>query len=424
MKILIDIRDSVKRNEFMKSITTLASGSIVAQIVNILVSPITTRLFTPEEFGVFTIITTATGMFGPILCGRYDLNIVTEKDERKVYALIKLSTIIAFIISLIVSIGYFFYFKYFKIGYEKYLYCIVILFILLIITGLTNILTSYNNRLREYKLMTSVYVIRTIAQNVIMVILGGLKTGVFGLIASNLVGQSLGIKRQAQSYMKYHDEVKNINCDEIKVVAKKYLKQPLISSPAAFANSFSYSSINLFIENLFGASILGYYSISYRVLGLPLGIISNNVAKVFFQESSKEFNEKKNFLDTLMRTTKFLVFLAVPMVIFLMSFSPSIFKFAFGDAWRIAGEYVQILAPMFGLRFIVTGVSSAFIIVQKQDYEMLIQGILIVVSLFLYTFIKLTGGTIKLYLFLISIFYSLVYIVYYYLIYKCAIGNY
>ncbi|MDU7214391.1 lipopolysaccharide biosynthesis protein [Clostridium sp.] len=424
MRLIDYLKDKLNNNNFMKSITTLASGSVIAQIIAMLISPITTRLFSPEEFGIFTVITTAVGMFTPILCGRYDLNIVTEKDEKKVYALIKLSTIITFVMSLLVSIGYFIYFKFYKDGYDEYLYSIFILFILLIITGMTNIFTSYNNRMKEYKLMTSVYVIRTVAQNILSVILGVFKTGVLGLLFSNLIGQGLGVKRQAKSLMGKREEIKRITNKDMKHVAQKYIKQPLISGPASFANSFSYSSINLFIENLFGAGTLGFYSMSYRVLGLPLGIISNNVSKVFFEEASKEYNENGGFTSSLRKTTKFLIILAIPMVFVLIIASPMVFRIAFGTKWEIAGTYVQYLAPMFGVRFVVSAVSPAFIIVQKQDYEILTQSGFIISSICIYLLVKSFGLSTEIYLILITITFSLVYLIYYYLILRCSSGKY
>ena len=71
---------NLRQNKALSSITTLASGSLIAQVITILTSPITTRIFTPEELGTYTLLITAVNMFGPIICLRYDLAIVTEKQ--------------------------------------------------------------------------------------------------------------------------------------------------------------------------------------------------------------------------------------------------------------------------------------------------------------------------------------------------------
>lgn len=413
----------IKRSGFFKSITTLASGSLIAQMITILVSPITTRIFTPEELGIYTLLTTAIGMFGPVICGRFDLSIVIEKDEKNVYALFKLSTILTIFFSIIVSIGYYIYLSM-NNTYNSFKYAIIILFILLITTGLTNALTSYNNREKQYKLMTSVYVIRTCAQNFLMVLLGILKTGVVGLLISQVVSQFLGIKKQGEELIKKRKRIANITKDEMLFVAKKYKKQLIYSTPASFANSFSYSSINIFINSLFGASLLGYYSISYRALGLPLTVISNNVSKVFFEDASKEYNTNNNFQKSLRKTTIFLLIIAILMVISLEILSPLLFELVFGEGWKQAGIYVQILAPMFGIRFVVTGVSTGLIIAQRQDYEFLIQSMFIISSILIFLFVKSMNFSIYVYLVLISLIYSSIYVLFYIYIYLCSTGKF
>lgn len=407
-----DMLEKIKNNQFLKSITMLASGSMIAQIITILISPITTRIFTPEQLGIYTLLTTAIGMFGPVICARYDLSIVTEKENKNVFALLKVSIVISVAISIFVSLGYLVYFCLNK-EYNSYIYAFVILMILLITTGITNAITSYNNREKQYKLMTSVYIIRTTAQNILMIILGFLKAGVFGLLISQVVSQFLGITKQSEEIIRHKEEIRNITKEEMFAVAKKHKKQLLFSTPASFANSFSYSSINLFIESLFGASILGFYSISYRALGFPLTIISGNVSKVFFESASKEYNENRNYRNSLIRTTLFLTVIAIVMVVILVILSPLLFKLVFGKEWEQAGIFVQILAPMFGIRFVVTGVSTALIISQRQDYELLIQSFFIIVSIIAYFIVKNFSLDVLSYLSIISIAYSIIYFVFY-----------
>lgn len=413
------ITEKLKNNKTLASIMTLASGSLIAQVITILVSPITTRIFSPEELGTYTLITTAVGMFGPVICLRYDLAIVTEKTDKKALAILKLSVIISFIISLLVSIGYFIYFQLNQV-YNSLTYTVVILFILLLTTGLTNALTSYNNRNKQYKLMTSVYVIRTTAQNILMVMSGMLKTGVLGLLSSQVFSQLLGIRKQSEELLQYKRELKKINKKDMADVAKKYRKQLLYSTPASFANSFSYSSINIFISSLFNNAILGYYSISYRVLGLPLNIISSNVSKVFFKDASREYHEKGSFRRSLMRTTSFLSVIAIVMVVGLILFSPFAFRIFFGAEWEQAGIYVQILAPMFGIRFIVNGVSVALIISQRQDFELMIQSLFIISSVIAFFIARSFLWTITEYLTFISISYSAIYLIFFILIYNSS----
>ena len=51
--------------------------------------------------------------------------------------------------------------------------------------------------------------------------------------------------------------------------------------------------------------------------------------------------------------------------------APWLFPFVFGQKWKMAGEYAQILTPMFFLKFITSPLSSMYIIAQKQRLELI-----------------------------------------------------
>jgi O-antigen/teichoic acid export membrane protein len=394
---------------FGKAILTLASGSIIAQLLTFLAAPFLTRLFSPKELGIYALILTAESLFGSAICGRYDASIISEKDDNKIFPLIKLSFLITIIFSLIASLGYGTYYFVIKDDYREYAYAIVLIFIMLILNGLIRILESYNNRNKEYKVMTSVYVLRTSIQNIGAIIFGLFKIGALGLLISHIFGMIFGFKRQSKTILPYLKKVWNSNSIDIKEVMKSHYRQPLYSAPAVFANRFSYASILLFIESLYGLTALGYYSIAYKALGLPLTVMSNNVSKVFFQEASREYDSTGGFVNSFKKTTLLLLIFTIPMVLVLYFLSPIIFELVFGDGWIQAGIYVQILSPMFGIRFIVNTITNGLQVVKKQNLELLLQILFIVSSVSAFIISKFYDLNINQFLGYISLFFSIVY---------------
>ena len=53
--------------------------------------------------------------------------------------------------------------------------------------------------------------------------------------------------------------------------------------------------------------------------------------------------------------------------------APRLFSIFFGENWRVAGVYAQILLPMAFLQFIVIPLSSMFSIAQKAKLDLLWQ---------------------------------------------------
>ncbi|BAC14841.1 hypothetical conserved protein [Oceanobacillus iheyensis HTE831] len=408
---------------FYKSIITLITGSIFAQALTILVAPLLTRIYSPEELGVYALILTAEGIFGGIICARYDIAIVTEPNKKRLFPLIKLSFLITIVLSLIFAIGYGSYYFIIKTEYQNYSYAIIFIFVLLIVNGLMRVLESYNNRYKEYKVMTSVYVMKSLTQNIGSVVLGILKLGVLGLLFSHTVGMLAGLKKQSMTMRSKMKDIFVSNKYEMIDVMKSHYRLPIYSAPATFANRFSYASISLFIESLFGLAVLGFYSISYKFLGLPLTIMSNNIAKVFFQEASREYDQTGMFIKSFKRTSIILFLISIPMVLILYFFSPLAFEIAFGQGWKEAGVYVQILAPMFGIRFVVNTVAYGLQVVKKQQLELMLQLLFIISSIGCFILSKFLHFNINQYLLSITTVFSLVYIIYFFSIMKFAYGK-
>lgn len=405
-------------NSFFKSLLILTSGSILAQIIMIICSPIMTRLFTADQIGMYTYVLSIATLFMPVVNGRYDMSIVTEEVEENIYPLIKLSVIIGSIISIFITLGYYIYIKYFSIKYNDYSYTVGIIFLLLMTYMLNNVLSAYNNRNKEYKIMTKVYIIRTAFQNIGAVIMGVFNAGLIGLLIPYTIGQFMGINKQSKSLMPHLKKIRVIKKEELVKVLKKHYRQPLFSAPAIFANGFSYSSITLFIEALFGMAQVGYYSISVRLLGLPLGLISGNISKIFFEEASKEYNETGQYYKTFKKVFLFQLVLAIPMVLGMIIIVPKVCAIIFGQEWGIAGKYVTILAPMFGIKFIVTAISPGMIISGKQKLELILQIMFIGASIICLIICTLFRVKMETYLMLISISFSIGYIIFLIAVYK------
>src|SRR5690554_6468236 len=106
---MLAIRKKILSSDYFKSVFRLTMGSLIAQLITALVSPISTRLYTPEQLAVYTLIITVSAMYGPVLCGKYDMAIVSAKDEKEVTNLIVGGLAVSAITIILVTIGYRFY---------------------------------------------------------------------------------------------------------------------------------------------------------------------------------------------------------------------------------------------------------------------------------------------------------------------------
>lgn len=394
--------DKLKQSNYVKSIFTLSAGTLLAQAVGVLIAPIITRLYTAEQLGIYTLVLTIVSIFSPIINGRYDMSIVTANNEKEANAVTVVAITLGIFLTLVVCIGVLVCVLYKPSMFYNMRHVIWWVFPILAVSGLTNVFTSYNNRHRQYKLISSVSVIRAIAQAVGQIVVGILKLGVGGLLLTQFISSCLGVRKQARYAMNNFKQLLSIKRSDKLYILKKYKNQLVYSTPALLLNSLSYSILNYIINELYGVKEVGYYSLSFRMLGLPIALISANVARAFFEKATSERREKGNFYNSYKQTLKILSIVSLPIFTFLIIFSEKLFEIIFGTGWGRAGLFVAILSPMFAIRFIVTALSLSLVIGDKQKYEASIQSVFLVISLTTYIISKKYNMSIEYFLFILS----------------------
>lgn len=413
------IKDFLKK-PFLTSIIILSGGSLLAQGINFACSMIMAREYSKDAIGYYTYILSIVTMFSTVINGRYDVPIVSSEDEKETWSLVKCSYYISIFVSTIVTVGAYLAYGMKNSNFGGDTFLLLFVFPMLVIYGLINILNGYNNRYAEYKLISSAYLIRTAFQNVFTIGLGIISPSAFNLLLSQTIGLTFGIKKQCKKLIPNLGKIKAVSIGEMKTTLKKYKAQPLVSVPSSFINALSYSSISLFVGNLFGMDLLAMYSISVRVLGIPLGIFSTNIAKIHLKDASDEIEQCGNFGKCTLKMIGFSTILSALMVLFLMLLAPVLFGLLYGESWAESGAYVQILAPMFGLRLIVGAVGFSFIIANKQKQELFYQILLFVGMAVLAMISSLCSWNIKQFLIAISICYSVIYLLELLQIIKCS----
>ena len=333
------------KKPFLTSIIILSGGSLLAQGINFVCSMIMTREYSKDAIGYYTYILSIVTMFSTVINGRYDVPIVSSEDEKETWSLVKCSFYISLFVSAVVTIVTYIAYGLKNSDFGGNTFLLLFVFPMLVIYGLINILNGYNNKYAEYKLISSAYLVRTVFQNIFTIGLGVISPSAFNLLLSQTIGLGFGIKRQCKKLIPNLKEIKAVSVGEMKSTLKKYIAQPLVSVPSSFINALSYSSISLFVGNLFGMNLLAMYSISVRVLGIPLGIFSTNIAKIHLKDASDEIDQNGNFKKCTLKMIGFSAVLSSLMVLFLMLLAPILFGLLYGEDWIESGVYVQILAP-------------------------------------------------------------------------------
>ena len=196
----------------------------------------------------------------------------------------------------------------------------------------------------------------------------------------------------------------------MKAVGKTYENFPKINSLHAMGDEFKNIGVNTTISYVFSDVVLGFYSMTFRVLRAPLTVIGNSFGQVFFQKAAEMHGKGESIELLIKNTVKKLTIIALPIFLVILFFGPDLFAFVLGDNWRVSGEYTQYLTPWIFLNFVIAPVQQVAIIMNKQAKIFLLSiigNVLIVGSILMGGFIFDDIKTGLLMLSLLQVFYYL-----------------
>ncbi|MRW22281.1 type 8 capsular polysaccharide synthesis protein Cap8K [Staphylococcus aureus] len=362
----------MRLNKFIGDSFLMILSSGIAQVILIITTPIITRLYSPTEFGKFTIFSNIAMILIPIINARYDLLIVNTKNDRSANILSQISFLISLLILLILI-------PIFAISawlYPNFILDFIFIIIMLFLVSLTNIFTNYLNKERKYKVLSLINVFRAGSMALLQIIFGLLALGSLGLIIGFSLSYIAGITLGYKTFKKHFNIVRDK--EETKALFLENKNQLVYSTPSILLNSLSFSVVVFFIGILYTNTEVGIYGMAIRVLGIPVTIISLGLSKIFMQQANDYYIEHGNFRNLLLKFSSILVIVSIILYVPLYLFSEELVNILLGHSWVDAITVIKIVIPLFVIRLIVSTVSLSVIVLQKQQLELILQALFLI----------------------------------------------
>ncbi|MCC5264615.1 type 8 capsular polysaccharide synthesis protein Cap8K [Staphylococcus aureus] len=362
----------MRLNKFIGDSFLMILSSGIAQVILIITTPIITRLYSPAEFGEFTIFSNIAMILIPIINARYDLLIVNAKNDRSANILSQISFLISLLILLILI-------PILAISawlYPNFILDFIFIIIMLFLVSLTNIFTNYLNKERKYKVLSLINVFRAGSMALLQIIFGLLSLGSLGLIIGFSLSYITGITLGYKTFKKHFNIVRNK--EETKALFLENKNQLVYSTPSILLNSLSFSVVVFFIGILYTDTEVGIYGMAIRVLGIPVTIISLGLSKIFMQQANDYYIERGNFRNLLLKFSSTLVIVSIILYVPLYLFSEELVNILLGHSWVDAITVIKIVIPLFVIRLIVSTVSLSVIVLQKQQLELILQALFLI----------------------------------------------
>ena len=337
------------KSNLARGIVTLMTGTSMAQVMLIALSPILTRLYSPEDFGVFALYTSICTILMVFVTGKYELTIIIPKRSSEAINLVAvtaglslLSSLLLLGVVLIWGAQIAVLLNHSEVGLWLYLIPLTTL-----ILGCYHALNFWTNRRARYKSMAASRVVQSGASGAIQLAAGAFKLGQAGLILGQMLGQMLAVLFLLKSLP--IKERKMFRCVDFKRMCHavhKHIGYPKYIMPAQVMSVGATELPLLLLTMFFGADVVGFYFLALRVMAAPISLVASAVGDVYRQKAAEQYARQGECFGIFWAFFKrLLLFAFLPMLPILL-FGPSLFAFVFGENWRNAGEIAALLSVL------------------------------------------------------------------------------
>ena len=365
---------NISRRPLVRNVGVVAVGTALAQAVAMAFSPLITRLYGPDAFGVLSVFMSLLTILAPVAALTYPIAIVLPKFDADAIALSRLSLVTALLLSLITGLALLLFGTYIT-GFlnietiKPYLYLIPVAMFL---SALLQIAQQWLLRRQQFSFTSKMGVLQAIMVN-------SLKLGAafFSPVAASLIfittignglhAAMLSRKLTREYAMMFRTKLRK-SAVTIKSIALKYKDFPLFRSPQMLINSISQSLPVLILTTYYGPASAGFYGIGRTVLGRPSQLIGKSVSDVFYPRAAQAGQNGEDITKLLVKSTAMMALVGFLPFAIVSAVGPWLFSLVFGAEWDVAGRYAQWMSLWLYFAFLNRPAVSIIPVIKQQQF--------------------------------------------------------
>jgi O-antigen/teichoic acid export membrane protein len=346
---------------FIHGVFVLLTGATLAMIAPIIAAPLLTRLYSPEDYGVFALFVSVVSLLSVSIAGNYDSAVMLPKNDRDAFNLIA----VCFLICLVLSIALVMVLVPFNapvaalLGNPVIAKWLHLVPLMVFIMGLNQAFSYWANRKRQFGNLSVNKVVESVVTPIISVAMGFGRFGVSGLVLGLIAGKA------AAASILGHRIWQDKKQGEVPIrraimleQARRYQDFPLFAAPTSFLDVLAVQAPVLFLAKFFGPAVVGLFALAQRAIGAPLALVGVCVGQVYHQSIAEARHKNEDLTPYVFKVAGYLALIASAPVIAAALFSPALFSVVFGEQWRVAGEYASILVFPLAAKFVVSPLST------------------------------------------------------------------
>ena len=329
------------------NVSKLLSANIIAQAIGILIYPVLTRMYAPEDFALLNLFTSIVGVLVIIATAEYQYAIVLPEEEKKARSIVHvcLLTLAALFVLIVLSIPFAGPIAGLFNAPDLARYWWLVPFSVL---GLSiwNILNYWYIRRKAFTRISGYQITQSVFSATGKIGLGALSWLNGGLIIASVIAPLLSLLISAcLAWKRQLRELCSFDGVQLKTVAREYANFPKFNLPRALVNMVGIALPVWMLTPHFGLEKMGYLSLAMMAAFVPLNIIARACYQVMYQEIAEKVQRREPIQTMIIR---FVVWTCAIMVVGLTAiylFVPQLVSFLFGAEWIESAYIIRRLVP-------------------------------------------------------------------------------
>lgn len=354
-------------------VLTYAVSTVVSQASSIVIAPLLARLYSPAAFGAYATFYALAAIAGTVVGLALNNAILLEDDDESAFR----TALSALIVPAVLSCGFLLLLvivpdgvlhRFFPSIEPELLYLLpfTVLSAVAFQIGYTCLL-----RMGRYRVLSVNRVFLAAVTSILQVSIGWLRLGALGLIIANLAGYICAGMAIWRSVLRENSPATvRLTLSATRAMYKKHRKFPLYTMPAQLVNNTANYIPDILIGRLFGASVLGQYSLGMRTVGMPLAFITTTAQDVFRREASLEYVSEHGCARSFRKWFTIMVVTAIGLLVPVLFAVSWLLPRVFGSEWSDSAAYVQAVAGLLIVRYISSPLSYVWIITGRQQLDL------------------------------------------------------
>lgn len=253
------------KSKFVRNVAVVASGTAGAQAITMAFSPIITRLYGPEAFGLLGTFMAIVAVITPVAALSYPIAIVLPKEDADARGIAKLSAFLAVGIALILVLILWLAGDWLAdlLRVQEIRSFLWLIPLVVVCSAFMQIVQQWLIRKKQFRITARAAVFNALAINVLKSGFGLVRPVAAVLIGLTAVGNGIHAGLLAFGAKKYEREYRNQEKTPprpvaLRAVAKEHYDFPLYRAPQVFINALSQSLPVLMLAAFFGPASAGF----------------------------------------------------------------------------------------------------------------------------------------------------------------------